>query len=135
LRAAGSLTATATLALGLGACGGGTHFANRPRPAIPVDLTVYVNNSHVSISPARVGAGPVILYVTNQASGPETVAIRSQTGSTLASSGAINRGQTAQISTNLRAQGSYSIAAGKISPAHLQITKPRPNSDNALLEP
>jgi hypothetical protein len=126
----------ALLGLGVTACGSSTHFQNLPRPATPVDLSVYVNNSHVSISPSRVGAGPLILYVTNQASGPRTVAIRSADGSSLASSGRINSGQTAQISTNLRSPGVYSIAGGaQVPPARLDISKPRPDSNNVLLQP
>ena len=49
-------------------CGGGSTFANKPRPPTPINLTVYINNARVSISPASIGAGPVVFIVTNQAS-------------------------------------------------------------------
>ena len=35
-------------------CGGGSHFANRPRPPVPVNMTVYVNDQKVSVSPGSV---------------------------------------------------------------------------------
>ena len=35
-------------------CGGGSTFANKPRPATPVNLTVYINNARVSVSPSSV---------------------------------------------------------------------------------
>jgi hypothetical protein len=126
---------TAIGALGLAACGSATHFADDPRPATPVDLSVYVDNHHVSVSPAKIGAGPVILYVTNQASGSEDVKIESIEGTTVKSSGAINSGQTAQINVNL-STGEYDIAAGaKAATAQLNITGPRANADNDLLQP
>jgi hypothetical protein len=128
--------AAAVAAVGVSACGGGgTQFANDPRPPVPVDLSVYIDNNHVSISPAKIGAGPVILYVTNQASGSETLAIKTSGGSSVASSGHINSGSTAQVTANLKT-GTYDIAGGtKIPPAKLKIGKPRKNADNVLLQP
>jgi hypothetical protein len=127
----------AATALALAGCGTGSpqHFADKPRPAVPVDLTVYVDNQHVSVSPARVGAGPVILYVTNQASHTQNVAITTARGRSVASSGRINAGATAQITANLK-RGSYRVrAAAHTAAARLRITHPRPNADNVLLQP
>ncbi len=128
--------AAGAAAIGLAACGGGgTHFENEPRPPVTVDLSVYIDNSHVSISPTKVGAGPVILYVTNQASGTETLAIKDAGGGAVATSGHINSGQTAQVTADLKT-GTYDIASGtKIPPAKLRITKARKNADNVLLQP
>ena len=124
------------MAVAISACGGGgTHFANEPRPPVPVDLSVYIDNSHVSISPTRVGAGPVILYVTNQASSTQDLAVRNVKGGSVASSGHINSGSTAQVSTSLPT-GTYEIAgSAKIAPAKLKITQARQNADNVLLQP
>ena len=130
------LLAAAAVALALAGCGGGTHFANAPRPPAPIDLSVYIANGRISVSPSHAGAGPVTLYVTNQASGAQNLQIRDAHGSSLASTGSINTGQTAQISTDLRTPGTYEIAVGaQIPPARLHIGRPRPNSDNALLQP
>jgi len=55
-------------ALVVSACGSaGGQSPSASRPANPVNLTVYVNDSRVSVSPTRVGAGPITFIVTNQA--------------------------------------------------------------------
>jgi hypothetical protein len=131
-----ALVAVAAM-VALSGCGTGSpaHFENRPRPAVPVDLSVYMDNHHISISPTKVGAGPVILYVTNQATGAQTLNIENAHGSAVATSGHINSGTTAQISTSLRT-GTYKLAgSARIATARLKIGKPRPNADNVLLQP
>jgi len=42
-----ALTAGTTLS----ACGGAKHFANQARPPAPVNMTVYINDQRVSVSP------------------------------------------------------------------------------------
>lgn len=60
----------------VGGCGGGGgHFANHPRPPSPVNLTVYISDQRVSVSPTSVGAGPIVFVVTNQASKSESLVI------------------------------------------------------------
>jgi hypothetical protein len=132
LAAAGLLAGT----LGLAACGSGTHFADRPKPALQVTLSVYVDNQHVSISPDRVGAGAVLLIITNEASHSQSVSIRSAGGATVASSGTIASGQAAQLPASLDHTGSYEVLTGSgARPANLTITRARANSDRVLLEP
>ena len=46
-------------ALAVSACGSTSQGATTPRPPAPVNLTVYIDNSRVSVSPTSVGAGPV----------------------------------------------------------------------------
>jgi hypothetical protein len=129
-------------------CGGGAHFANRSRPPTPVDLTVYINDARVSVSPNSVGAGPVVFTITNQASGTQIVTVRSAGGgSTVASSAPINPQTTTQVAVNFNpglytvgtAQRGGSEAAGatpsSIQPTTLHIGPPRPNSNGALLQP
>ena len=101
----------AIIALGVSACGsaGGTA-ASVSRPPNPVNLTVYVNDSRVSVSPAHVGAGPITFIVTNQASHAEALAI-SKGGSTLASTAPINPQGTTQVSVDFK-PGEYTIATG-----------------------
>lgn len=140
----------AAAALSVSACGssGGT-FANRPRPAAPVNLTVYINNARVSVSPASVGAGPVVFIVTNAASQTESLTIQSPGGSQdIATTGPINPQATAEVTVDFRHPGSYSVAASKtgstqaaqltssvIHPAAVHIGKARPNGSNQLLQP
>src|SRR3981081_90925 len=94
----------ATGALLATACGGGSHFANKPRPAVPVNLTVYVNNARVSVSPSSVGAGPVVFIITNQAHQAESLTIISG-GSPVATTGPINPEATLQVTVNLDTPG------------------------------
>ncbi len=57
----------ACAALAVSACGSSATGATTPRPPAPVNLTVYIDNSRVSVSPSSVGAGPVEFIITNQA--------------------------------------------------------------------
>jgi len=136
-------------ALTLSACGGATgSFQNRPRPPIPVNLTVYINDARVSLSPSSVGAGPVVFIVTNAARQTESLTIQSADGGrTLASTGPINPQTTAQVTVNFRSPGNYQVATGRtgslaqqaqpasIRAAHLRIGSPRASASNALLQP
>lgn len=131
----------------LSGCGKTSTFADRPRPAVPVDLTVYINDSRVSLSPGRVGAGQVTLIVTNQASSSQSLQV-SDSGGDLATTGPINPMGTAEVSLDLSRPGSYTVSAGaggqtdaslsgpaQIQPATLQVGRPRPSATNQLLTP
>ena len=135
------------IALIVSACGSaGGQSPSARRPPNPVNLTVYVNDSHVSVSPAHVGAGPITFIVTNQASQAESLAI-SRGGSTLASTAPINPQGTTQVSVNY-APGKYTIATGdqgasdaqrskqsSIRPASIHIGHERASSSNSVLQP
>jgi hypothetical protein len=131
-------------------CGGGSStFKNKPRPPAPVNLTVYINNQQVSISPASLGAGPVVFIVTNQATHAQSLQIQpAGSGSPLADTGPIYPQATAQVKVDLSTEGDYSVttagaggsaassAAGTgIHPATLHIGPPRPNGNNLVLQP
>ncbi len=108
IRTIGQLALTALVVSACGSAGGQSPSA--ARPANPVNLTVYVNDSRVSVSPAHVGAGPITFIVTNQASHAEALAI-SMGGSTLASTAPINPQGTTQVSVDFK-PGRYTIATG-----------------------
>ena len=139
------MLALATTALA--GCGGGTHFADKSRPPTPVNVTVFIDNSRISVSPSSLGAGPVVFIVTNQASRAEAVTVKSAgSGGNVASTAPINPQATSQFTVNFR-QGSYTVATSTsassnaavagttIQPASLHIGKTRSNSNNSLLEP
>jgi hypothetical protein len=133
-------------ALLLAGCGSAGTFANKPRPATPVNLTVYINDHRVSVSPASVGAGPVLFIITNDATLNESVIVRSGGGASLANTGPINPGATAQVTVDFHT-GDYMIATKDSSPASslvastgirsatLHIGRPRPSAQNELLQP
>ena len=66
----------ALIALGLAAvagCGSSEPRKNFPRPAPPITLTAAVQDNVVRVSPAVVGAGQVVLVVSNQSDKPQKV--------------------------------------------------------------
>ena len=105
----------AASALALTACGSTSSGAVTPRPPAPVNLTVYIDNGSVSVSPSSVGAGPVTFIITNQASQAESLSIlrsSSSAGDPLASTGPINPQATAQVTVNFCSRGTYSLSTG-----------------------
>jgi hypothetical protein len=144
IRTIGAMAVTTLIVSACGSAGGESPSA--ARPANPVNLSVYVNDSKVSVSPATVGAGPITFVVTNQASHAESLAI-SMGGSTLASTAPINPQGTTQVSVNFR-PGKYTIATGaqgkndaqlstqsSIRPASIHIGRERDSSNNSVLQP
>jgi len=145
-----SASLSAVLLLLVSGCGSSAQFANRSKPAIPVNLTVYINDARVSLSPASVGAGQVIFIVTNQGSKSQSLQIVQAGGGSdpLATTGPINPQGTAQVKVNLRSTGTYVISTGAagatdaqlttrstIRPARLEVSHARPSARNILLVP
>jgi len=123
--------------------------AEQPRPPAPIDLSVYIADARLSISPPSVGAGPVILVVTNQASRTESLSITpAGSGSALALIGPISPQATAQMQVGLDSPGEYTIAAAaagntdadlagasRVVSARLHVGARRPSASGALLQP
>ena len=141
----GILAVSAAVAAG---CGGGKHFANEPRPPTPVNLTVFINNSRVLVSPTSVGAGPVIFIITNQASQAESVTVQPTAGgSSLATTAPINPQATSEVQVKFK-PGTYTVgtngaggsdasqaSSSQIQSASLFVGPERENSNSALLQP
>jgi hypothetical protein len=134
-RETGKLRATAALltfaALAVGACGQ-EDFANEPRPATAIELTGVIQKGKVTVSPRKVGAGPVTITISNQTGDPHTVALDGER--TRAVVGPINPLDTATIQKTLQ-PGSYEVRAGspkavsdEIRPATLTVGKQRKSS-------
>lgn len=148
----GITTGTVLLASAvLSGCGSGAaHFANRPRPPSPINLTVYINDQRVSISPSSVGAGPIVFIVTNQASRSESMMIvpaGNPGAQPLADTGPISPQATAQVTIDVD-PGAYTVATDSgasteaaatlpaaIRPALLHVGRQRPSASNQLLSP
>ena len=134
----------AFLAFALAGCGSSAHFADKARPPTPINLSVYVNDAKVSISPNSVGAGPVMFIITNQASQAVQLTVRPAAGgAALATTAPINPQATSSVSVDFR-PGHYTVgtsptantlSSGTISSASLHVGKSRANGNGALLEP
>jgi hypothetical protein len=121
------------------ASGCGTQsYTNHLRPAETKIVSAYISDHGVSISPAKLGAGPITIVVTNQAGTPQTLTIET------AGDGAGTTRHTAQIdptnTANLKAvvdTGTYRLKAssGDMDAAVLKVGAPRPSAQNDLAQP
>ena len=138
------LLAASTLA----ACGGGTKFADQPRPAAPVAVSVYVNDQSVSVSPATITPGVVTITITNQSSDAAALEVTPAGGSTATTStGPISPQATDQLTVYLK-RGQYSVGIAPAAATQAATAEPsgirsgllsvqgeRPNSNSQVLEP
>ena len=134
-----ALLAGALTLLVMSGCGSDDDFENKPRPPVPIQLSGAITESEVSVEPAKVGAGPIVLIVSNLTEEAHTVTLEGPSGTETV--GPINPLDTGRIQHNL-AQGSYQIKAGsekaverEIDAATLSVGPPRPSSSNSVLLP
>ncbi|MFL5893578.1 MAG: hypothetical protein ACJ76Z_00530 [Thermoleophilaceae bacterium] len=120
-------------------CGGGKDFANKPRPAAPLQLTGVITKSRVTISPNKVGAGPVVIKIANETAQSHTLTLDGQ--GIQERVGPINPLDVAELQKTLT-PGTYTVTAGSegaaahaITPAHLIIGKARASGSNKVLLP
>ena len=128
--------------LALGGCGSNSaDYKNDPRPPALIIVTGYIDNQRVSVSPARLGAGPISLIVTNQTGTAQRVTLESAGP---AGSGPGIKQVTAPISPQDTATlkvdvkpGSYRVhvAGGAIRAARLKVGAERASAQNDLLQP
>jgi hypothetical protein len=121
----------------LAGCGGGKDFANKPRPAAALTLNGAITKDGVSISPNKLGAGPVVITVSNQTNASHTLTLDGGTNAPV-STAPIAPTDTGTIQATLE-QGTYTVKAGssaavvkELAPARLVIGKPRPDSNNEV---
>jgi hypothetical protein len=122
-------------------CGGGGPRANLPRPPAPVTLTAAIHDDVVQVSPARVGAGPIVLVVSNQTAEPQRVTFETdELGGSRpgrrASTPLIAAQGTGRLTIDARS-GRYAVhvASRTIRPAHVRVGARRASSQNDLLLP
>ncbi len=133
-------------ALFVAGCGSTTplDFKGKTRPSATVDVSVYVSNQRVLVSPAALGAGLVTLNVTNQASKSLTIDVAAKGANcTSPGSGPMAPDTTAQVTLELAA-GGYTVGpctpdgspgADAIKAAALKVGAPRKDGEDALLQP
>jgi hypothetical protein len=118
---------------------GGEDFENRPRPPVPVELTGVIQEDQVTVSPSKVGAGPILITISNQTEAAHTVTLEGE--SVREQVGPVNPLDTTTIQRTLK-QGTYEVRAGsrraverEIEAATLTIGRPRKSSSDELLLP
>lgn len=129
------------LALLLAGCGGGAPRENQPRPPVQVTLTAAVHADRVQVSPASIGAGRILLIVSNQSGAAQTVTFETdelagEGGGTRASSAEIAPRATGRLALDAR-EGTYSVHTqdDDIRAARITIGPSRPSAQNDLLLP
>lgn len=138
---AGALTALCAAGLALSGCGE-EDFENEPRPPTPVQLTGVIKDDKVTVSPHELGAGPVVITVSNQTKAAHTLTLESADGGTIREQvGPINPLDTATLQRTLE-PGEYTVSAGsetavprEIKPATLTIGGERKSGSDDLLLP
>jgi hypothetical protein len=136
-----SIALTGAIALvGLG-CGSDEKHENRLRPPAPILLSASITPARITLSPARTGAGPVTVIVTNLTGSSQRVTFESDV---LPGSPDGVRQQTAPINprdtATLQARvtpGIYRLRVGGdlVTPATLAVGPKRPSSQNDLMLP
>jgi hypothetical protein len=137
-RAARGLAALLGAGAVLAGCGD-EDFANEPRPPVTVNLSGVINDDGVTVSPSKLGAGPVLITIANLTKSEHTVVLEG--ASLRATTKPVSPGDTGTIQRTLR-PGTYEVRAGsekavarELPAATLRIGRERPNSNDRLLLP
>jgi hypothetical protein len=133
-------TTAAVLAAGVVVAGcGDEDFENEPRPPVPVELTGVIQDDAVTVSPSRIGAGPLLITMSNQTRNEVVITLEGE--SIIDEVGPVPPLETATIQKTLD-PGLYEVQAGsdvalprEIRPAELEIDRERDSSSSDLLLP
>lgn len=139
LHAACVVAAMAVVVLG---CGDDDQHRNENRPPSPVTITAYIGDDKVSLSPARIGGGPINLIATNQTGRSQELTLETadEPGGdgpgTRQQAGPINPGDTGEIRVTVE-EGTYTVRVGgnQIRPATLDVGAERESSQQELMLP
>jgi hypothetical protein len=131
----------AALAVCAAGCGGEPDYANKPRPATPINVTAAISKNRISISPKSFGAGPIVMIVSNQTGKAQTVTLEtdelggSQPG-LKQSTDPIEPHGTATLKVDVR-EGDYSVSVKDraVEPAAVRVDGKRKSAQDQLLEP
>jgi hypothetical protein len=127
--------------LPMAGCGGGGDFKDKPRPAVPIELSGVITNSSVTVEPSHLGAGPITLVISNLSAQAHTVTIEGGPKNTTDKVGPIQPQDTGTLQEDLL-PGTYTVKAGsshatfrELRPATLRIGKRRESSSGKVLLP
>lgn len=139
MRMLGALSAATALLAG---CGSSDGYDNVARPPAPVNLSVSITGTGVRISPSHIGAGPVVLIVSNQSGRSRDLTLSAAPGSDGpcvtqdVSSGPIAPRGVARLPYKL-VEGvcEVGVANEGARPARLDVGPERASAQDELLQP
>jgi hypothetical protein len=141
------LVAAASASFVLAGCGSDTSYDNKLRPPSPVNVTAAISGNSVVLSPSSLGAGPVVILVSNQSDASQVATLEvnqlqsnpgaKKTAGLRQSTGPINPQDTAQIKVVVQPDTTYTLKTDDngIAPAQLRVGNERPSAQNDVLTP
>jgi hypothetical protein len=132
---AGAALVVSLLVLTAAGCGGGSQRKSTLRPPAPINIAVRIGPDGVTASPARFGAGPIMVLASNQSTAAQRLTLDGPR--VRRSVGPIPPAETGSIQVTV-GPGAYSLAAdggAGVKPAKLTVGPKRPSSQNQLLLP
>jgi hypothetical protein len=112
----------------------------RPPAADADHVTAAITPDRITVSPKDFGAGPVTIIIANQTEQPQTVTVETETlaegPGIKQSTSPINPDGTATLKLDLK-EGDYTVTVDGdgIEGADVAVGKPRPSSQDQLLQP
>ena len=129
------------VACALAGCGGsGEDYANKPRPATPINVTAAISTKKISLSPKTFKAGPTVFIVSNQSGAEQVVTLQTeelggnQPGIKASTDPIAPRG-TGNLKVDVR-EGTYELSAKQgPPPVTLEVKGERKSAQDTLLQP
>jgi hypothetical protein len=108
-------------------------FENEPRPPVPAEISIEVNDETVTVAPAELGAGIANFTIANLGSEPAQVEVE---GPTVGESEEIAAGSVDRLKMELTT-GDYeaSVVEGAATPFEFEVGPERPSAQDELLLP
>jgi hypothetical protein len=127
--------AAVVAAVAVAGCGSKDSYKNNPRPPAPINVTAAISPTRVSVSPAKFGAGPIVVIVANQSDTSQEVTIQDASGK-VHQSALVNPGGPGTLKIDVT-EGSWVLKTGNqdIKPATVTVGPQRPSAQNELLQP
>jgi len=133
------ILATATVVAA--GCGESERRTNLPRPAPLVNMTAAIQDGVIRVSPPTVGAGQIVLIVSNQSDRPQRVTFATDElggtrGGRTASTPVIPAKATGRLTINAR-EGQYAVKVrdARVRQARVFVGPPRESGQNKVLLP